>query len=98
MRKMLARISISLGLGISSILVAQTQQKQTDPLSQSVKKVKDLLLKHYKPRLPGQNGLPALNGRFEPIEFETCKLKWNLVAKSGKLTKRILAIAEWFRG
>ena len=85
MRKILAIVCVILFLTIR-VNVAQTQRKQTDPLTQSIIKVKDMLVKHYKPRLPGQNGLPAIDGRFVPIEFETCKIKWNLVAKSGKLT------------
>lgn len=85
MRKTLSLACVILFLAIR-VNVAQTERKQTDPLTESIIKVRDLLVKHYKPRMPAKKGLPAIVGRFVPVEFETCKIKWNLLHKSGKLT------------
>lgn len=73
-------VTISLGV------FAQTQKAPSDAFTQSIIKVRTTLAKHYKVTMPGQHGLPPLPGRFVPIEFENCKLKWALVSKSGRLT------------
>lgn len=47
-------------------------------------RARDMLVQHYKPKLPIQNYKPSINARFVPVQFDSCNLKWKLVAPIGR--------------
>jgi len=89
MQKCLLLLCVILCLSSSAIVVAQARRTNDDPLSEALAKLKDTLVQHYKPRMVVQNRSPRVDGHFVPIEFESCNLKWKLVARSGGLTYNV---------
>jgi hypothetical protein len=79
-------LSVIMLLVVFNNVVAQRRPTNDDPLSEALARLKSTLVQHYKPRIMVQNRSPAIDGRFVPIEFDSCNLKWKIVARSGGLT------------
>ncbi|HSE22906.1 MAG TPA: hypothetical protein VLB68_14670 [Pyrinomonadaceae bacterium] len=70
----------------NSNVSAQMGRTNDDALNEAVIKIKGMLVQHYKPRMVVQNRSPRVNGQFVPVKFDSCNLKWKLVAHSGGLS------------
>jgi len=86
MQKCLLLVFMVFFLCNSNNVSAQTGRTNDDLLNEAVTKIKGKLVQHYKPRMVVQNRSPRVNGQFVPVKFESCNLKWKLVARSGGLS------------
>jgi hypothetical protein len=99
MRKLInALLATSMLVFIPIDVEAQGKNDKGDSVKEVLGRAKEMLVKGFKPRLPAQNGLPSLAQRFVPIEFDSCNLKWQLVARSGRtsyITQASLNLADF---
>ena len=79
-----ALLAISMLIFTPIDVVSQNKSDKADAIREALGRAKEMLVKGFKPRLPAQNGLPSLARGFVPIEFDSCNLKWQLVARSGR--------------
>jgi hypothetical protein len=79
-----ALVAISMLVFLPIDVETQDKSNKGDSVKEALGRAKEMLVKSFKPRLPAQNGLPSIAQRFVPIEFDSCNLKWQLVARSGR--------------
>jgi len=84
-------------LVLSSSVFAQgsnnASTKVSDSLAKELGELRDLLIKQYRPMIPIANRRPSIDAKFQPAQFNTCHLKWKLIAGLGQRSSYVLDIA-----
>jgi hypothetical protein len=68
----------------------QANGNENASLRATLGRVKQMLVEHYKPKVPIQNYKPAINARFVPVKFDDCNIRWKLVASLGNRSSYII--------
>ena len=93
----LALLTFTLLLLSSSCAWAQksnnaSSNSSDNALRKEIEGIKELLVKHYDPMIPIANYKPFVKARFEPIDFNSCNLRYKLIAPLDKNSSYILDV------